>query len=309
MNAKIGLKLAVYIVACVSLTSAGCMTSSNTPNGSGIMSTSPLQELWTAGDAFSQPESAYYDAESSTVFVSNMAGGPVDKTGAGFITAMTLGGKVISAKWVTGLNSPKGLRAYQGVLWVTAIDEVVGIRIKDAKIIRRIAIPGALCLNDLEIDPSGTIFVSDIFANKILAVKGGVVTVYAEGAQLESPNGLLWNKGRLVVGGSDLQLNGQVDFDRANKMGHLFYLDAVTKEKHNLSPEPIGMIDAVEADDAGNFLVSDWLRSKIYRISSDGRKEILAAEGNTADFSFVHGKNILLVPFTGTNSVKAFRYQ
>ena len=36
---------------------------------------------------------------------------------------------MVSAKWVTGLNAPKGIRSLGGTLWVTDIDEVVSIDI------------------------------------------------------------------------------------------------------------------------------------------------------------------------------------
>ena len=37
---------------------------------------------------------------------------------------MTLDGKVDAAKWVTGLNAPKGMRALEDTLWVACLDEL-----------------------------------------------------------------------------------------------------------------------------------------------------------------------------------------
>jgi len=43
--------------------------------------------------------------------------------------------------------------------------------------------------------------VSDMMDNKIIAIKDGKVTVFAEGEQLEHPNGLFVDGDRLIVGG------------------------------------------------------------------------------------------------------------
>ena len=75
------------------------------------------------------PESAYYDAASKSVFVSSINGQIAEKDGNGYISRLSPDGKVINAKWATGLNAPKGLRSVGGTLWVTDIDEVVGLEI------------------------------------------------------------------------------------------------------------------------------------------------------------------------------------
>jgi hypothetical protein len=83
--------------------------------------------LWTVAADIASPESAFYDAASNSVFVSNINGGVTDKDGNGYITRLTPDGKVVNARWATGMNGPKGLRSAGGTLWAADIDEVVGI--------------------------------------------------------------------------------------------------------------------------------------------------------------------------------------
>ena len=92
-----------------------------------------LTPLWNLTTDFAAPESAYYDAASNAVFVSSINGQILEKDGNGYISRLTPDGKIVSAKWVTGLNAPKGLRSVRGTLWVADIDEVVGVDIASGK--------------------------------------------------------------------------------------------------------------------------------------------------------------------------------
>src|SRR5215510_3909136 len=80
--------------------------------------------LWTLSADVNAPESAYYDATSNAIFVSSINGDVLAKDGNGYISRLGADGKVVNAKWATGLNAPKGLRSVGGTLWVTDIDQV-----------------------------------------------------------------------------------------------------------------------------------------------------------------------------------------
>jgi hypothetical protein len=160
-----------------------------------------LQPLWNLTGEFAAPESAYYDAGSNAVFVSSINGQILEKDGNGYISRLTPDGKVVSAKWVTGLNGPKGLRSVGGTLWVADIDEVVGIDIATARITSRVKVEGAQFLNDLAAAPDGTLYVADSSLSRIYMVKDGRFSIFVEGADVvEQPNGLLVDGSRLVLG-------------------------------------------------------------------------------------------------------------
>src|SRR5262245_58237759 len=156
---------------------------------------------WTITQGIVTPESAYVDAASGFLFVSSVEGQPNEKDGKGHISKATLDGKVVAANWVSGLNAPKGLRSYRGTLWTADIDEVVGIDIASGKISSRIKVPGAQFLNDVATGPDGTVYVSDMMLSRIYAVKDGKVSTFADGPDLEWPNGLLVDGNRLIVAG------------------------------------------------------------------------------------------------------------
>ena len=160
-----------------------------------------LQPLWTLTGDFASPESAYYHAGSNSIFVSSINGQILEKDGNGYISRLSPDGKIVSAKWVTGLNAPKGIRSLGGTLWVTDIDEVVSIDIATARITAHVKVDGALFLNDLATAPDGTVYASDSNLARIYAVKDGKSSVFVEGAdQVDVPNGLLVDGTRLVLG-------------------------------------------------------------------------------------------------------------
>src|SRR5918999_1321038 len=147
------------------------------------------------------PESAYLDEASGYLFVSQIDGQPNEKDGKGRISKLGLDGSVVTADWFTALNAPKGLRSFAGTLWVADMDEIIGIDIASAKETARVKIDGAVFLNDVAVGADGTVYVSDMLASRIYAVKDGKAAVFAEGEQLEHPNGLFAEGERLVFGG------------------------------------------------------------------------------------------------------------
>ena len=90
------------------------------------------------------PDSAVYNARSRILYVSNINGGPMDKDGNGFISKLSLNGKVIETHWVTGLNGPKGMVLHGGRLYVADIDRLVAIRVKTGRIVASYLAPNAI---------------------------------------------------------------------------------------------------------------------------------------------------------------------
>lgn len=258
---------------------------------------------WTVTD-MRTPESVYLDEGSGYLFVSQIDGQPDAKDGKGRISKIGLDGSVATADWFTALNAPKGLRSYGGVLWVTDIDEVVGIDIASAKETARIKIDGAQFLNDLAIGADGTVYVSDMLPSRIYAIKDGKATVFAEGEHLEYPNGLFVDGERLVVGGW-----GKPEADFSTKVpGRLYMLDLKTKQKTLITKQPLGNIDGVEQEARGGFLVTDYLAGKVIQVAPDGTSHVVRTfKPGLADHTFLYAQgDVLIVPHMNENTVSAY---
>jgi len=263
-------------------------------------------ELWAVTEGIQTPESAYVDPASGDVYASSIEGMPGEKDGKGHISKISADGKTVNAMWVTGLNAPKGLRSYEGTLWVTDIDEIVGIDMATAKVKSKTKVPGAQFLNDTAVGSDGTVYVTDMMGNKIIALKGGKTSVIAEGEELlEYPNGLLVEGDSLVVGGW-----GKPESPTAfttKVPGHLFKVDLKTKKKTLITPEPTANIDGLESDGKGGYIATDYLAGKVLHITADGKvTTLMTFMPSTADIAFIPAENRLIVPHMNENKIVAY---
>jgi 6-phosphogluconolactonase len=264
----------------------------------------PPKIAWELSEGIESPESAYLDPESGFIFLSQIGkGGGAGKDGDGWISKLMPDGKVIKNKWVTGLNAPKGLRSHGGRLWVTDIDRIVGIDIAKAKIIETIKVPNAKFLNDLACDGEGAVYAADMIASKIYKYHGGKLSVFADGEEIESPNGLLVDEDRLLVAAWGFT----TDFSTKTP-GRLFSLDLKTKKKTLITAKPTGNLDGLELDGSGGYVVTDWVAGKVFHITADGATRIvMTLPKGTADHAYLPDKQLLILPRMLENKVTAYR--
>lgn len=299
-----------------------------------------LQPVWNLTGDFAAPESAYYDAASNSVFISSINGQILDKDGNGYISRLSPDGKVVNAKWVTGLNGPKGLRSVRGTLWVADIDEVVAMDIASGRITSRVNVEGSQFLNDLATAPDGTVYVSDSMLSRIYQVKDGKSSVFVEGAEaVEQPNGLLVDGERLILGTIGPAVQGGRGPGRGpapggppatrgdapppargdaapgpgrgrgpgGPGGHLVAFDLKTRQRTLLTTEPVGGIDGIESDGRGGLLVTDVFGSRLLHVSPAGVVRVLSTfPAAGADFGYIAATRIAVVPFLFGNNVAAY---
>jgi hypothetical protein len=270
-----------------------------------------LQPLWTLTGDFASPESAYYHAGSNAIFVSSINGQILEKDGNGYISRLSPDGKMVNAKWVTGLNAPKGIRSLGNTLWVTDIDEVVAIEIATAQVTARVKVEGAQFLNDLATALDGTVYASDSGLARIYAVKDGKSSVFVEGAdQVDVPNGLLVDGTRLILGTIGVSgARGARPGRGAGPppSGHLYAFDLKTRQRTQLTMDPVGGIDGIEPDGRGGLLITDVIGARLLRVAASGQTRVLAKfSGGGADFGYIGSKQIAVVPFLAANSVAAY---
>lgn len=259
--------------------------------------------LWSKCDQCVAPESVYFDSKSQNIFISNVVGAPDAKDGQGWIQKLKPDGTVLAEKWVEGLNAPKGMRIHNGTLWVSDIDEIVSIDVATAKIIKKYPVVGAKFLNDVAIDSQGVVYVSDTFGAKIYQLRKQKVTEFAFGDVVDGPNGLL-------VIGSDLYVAswGIPAADWSTKVpGHIFKISIQTKEKKFVTKAPLGNLDGLEVDQKGNFLVSDWMAGKVFRVSPAGDvTELFNGMKGSADIGFDVKSQKLFIPRMNENLITVY---
>ena len=252
---------------------------------------SQLVKIWETDSVLKVPESVLFNSKSKMLFVSNIDGKPQEKDLKGSIARISLDGKKIEQNWAINLSAPKGMAIYNQTLYVADVDEVVGIDIKTGKVSKRIPVKGAVFLNDITIDKSGAIYVSDSRTGNVHLIKNGIVSMYLE---------------------KQMGVNGLLSVDN-----NLYLLVKGTLWKSDktktLSKVADGMdesTDGIEQTSNKDFIVSCW-SGVIYHVKADGSKQELldtrAEKINSADIGFDAKNNIIYVPTFFKNRVAAYQ--
>ena len=255
--------------------------------------TPKLVKQWETDAVFKTPESVLFDAAGAQLYVSNVDGKtPWTSDGRGSIGKAGLDGKIIAAEWVTGLDNPKGLGLHSGRLYVADLTHVVVIDTAKAAIVEKIPIEGSAMLNDITVDASGVVYVSDSKTGKIHAITNGVPAVFAE--NFKDLNGLLAHEGVLYI-----LADGSL-FERSRD-------GRVSKIADGME----GGVDGVVRLEDGSFVVSGWA-GVIYHLAASGEKTKLIdtrPAAQTADIGGDPKTRTIYVPTFFANTVTAYRVE
>ena len=259
--------------------------------GVNISNAQRLEKVWQTTCDLKTPESALYDSDKNVIYVANINGDPAEKDGNGFISILNADGSEKNLKWITGLNAPKGMAIFKGKLYVADINQLVEIDIEKGTILKKYDAPDAVFLNDVTACMNGMIFVSDTRTAKIHVLNENKFTVWYEGAPLETPNGLMAEKGKLFVGDKNIY-----EFDIKTKKSTLLIEDA-------------GGVDGLEKNNDGDFVFSNW-PGKIF-IQKNGKTikllDTTDKELNTADIDYDLKHDLVLVPTFFDNHIIAYK--
>ncbi len=249
------------------------------------------------------PESTFYDPATQSWFVSSLGGGKVtlEKDGYGWITRLDKNRKVISKRWIEGLDAPTGMSVFKNKLYVGDRGVLVEIDISKGEIIRRIPLPGAEFINDVAISPNGEVYISDTFKNRIYRMNlGGEIEVFLESNKLNFPNGLWLDEDQLIVAtwGS---ITERTTF-ATSKKGTLLKVNLSTKEISPIGKGlPIANFDGV-VKYGDYYYCTDWTGGRLLQISEAGEvTEIATGFNQFADLGIDTEKGIVVIPEMSKN--------
>ena len=262
-----------------------------------------LTEIWSLSESLSKPESVIYDQDRDVLYVSNIDGSGAAKDGNGYITKVSMQGKVLDKAWVTGLDAPKGLAMLNNNLYVSDIDELIVIDIKAGKISARHAAEGAQFLNDVAVDANGNVHVSDTRGNRIYRLNNGKLDIWLNEKLLANPNGLYIENESLIMAAADVD---------AAEPGSSRYLQKVSlkskKIKALADKKFAGNLDAIEAEMSGGYFLTDWKAGKVIHFSkANGARVLLEPGPGTADLDYIADNSLLVVPVMLANKLIAYQ--
>ncbi|RIV20398.1 ATP-binding protein [Fibrisoma montanum] len=259
-----------------------------------------LVKAWETDTTLRTPESVLYDDKARVLYVANIDGKADALDGSGFISKVSLDGKIENLRWTSGLNAPKGMGIYKNRLYVTDVYRLVAINLETGQAEKTwdAVDTKAAFLNDVTVAKDGTVFVSDSRFNKLYRLKDDKWEVLMEGDQLNNPNGVLAvDKNRLMVG--------------STKIGALRALDLNTKTMMTIA-DGMAATDGIVPEGKGNYFVSDW-NGQVFHVSADGTKQQLLdtreQKINSADIEYVAGRKLLVVPTFFGNKLVAYRVE
>jgi len=260
--------------------------------GSAVYQDKSLTELWNLSHRLSYPETVLYDRDQDVLYISNYISG-----GTQFISKVKLNGEIENREWIKGLIRPTGMAIHKDKLFVVERANLAEIDIKSGQIVKRHAVPAPGFLNDIAVDSKGNIYVSDGQRGQILKFSSGEFSIWKSGDEFIQVNGLHYSDGKLYAGfSSDASLRS-IDLSSGE-------ITTIAK----LGPGAI--VDGIETDKKGNILVSDF-NGKIFSVSPEGQKYLLldstAPRQYCANFAYIPGKNLLIIPTLSDNRIIAFK--
>jgi hypothetical protein len=259
------------------------------------LSAQTLTEKWTTEASLRVPESVLLDSKNNVLYVSSIDGTPEAKDGNGFISQVTLDGKIKNLKWVTGLDAPKGMGLFNKNLYIADISRVVTVDISTGKITNTLEIEGAKFLNDITVDKSGNVYISDSNTGKIHIIKGGKAEVYFEGPEIKGVNGLLATDNGLYV----------VDFPSG-----VNYKLSKDKKITKFSTTAEGA-DGVVPVGKDEYIVSSWHGEVAFVNAKGESKKLLDTRDkklSSADIEYDPKTKTLFVPTFNANTVMAYTF-
>jgi hypothetical protein len=254
-----------------------------------------LSETKTTG--FGHVESVAYDPKEKVFYTGDFGPDlkPADKDGKGFITKVSLDGKVLEKRFFPPegqtLNKPKGIWISGRRMWFTDIDSVwiVDLKTKEGK---KLELPGIVFANDPTV-MNGALYVSDNRSDQLVKVEPADFLKSKTAPKITGlfkgkgvfPNGLYPGKGGALL---------MVGFESKDKP-HGIYSMAPGKEPVLLS-DNIGMLDGLYQMGDGDILATDWVSGSLFQWNKTmGMKKLAVDFKGPADFCVVPNKQGLLV--------------
>jgi sugar lactone lactonase YvrE len=266
-------------------------------DGKAVYQDKKLEKLWESEKVFKTSESVLYDPKREVLYVTNFDQFSIGNPRAQqFISKVSLSGEIEELKWVDSLNNPLGITIYKDRLFTAERNAIAEIDLDEGKVIKRYPVPGSLFLNDIAIDNSGNIYVTDSRKNVIWRYVNGQAEEWLSGDAVTDPNVLYVQGDRLFFGNSG---------DQSLKSVNL-----LDKSIKTIAKFETGFIDGFRIDENGNYLVSLW-KGKLYRVTPQG--EVTKILDTTtpgyysADFEYFSEKGLLVIPTFFNNTITAYK--
>jgi sugar lactone lactonase YvrE len=293
----------VLAAAFFALVACGPRSADADPGTDGVSDVAGAMEPVAQITGLSGPEAVRYDPDRDVYYVSNFNGDGDTRDGNGFITRTNSDGEVLDLAFMVGtdvhpLHAPRGMNMEGGVLWVADVDGVHGFdpETGEHRAFHDLSGFSPGFLNDIGVNGSGTLYVTDTGLPRLYAITEGEATIAVEDSILGPANGITWDEpnGRFVLA----PWYGVTDFatwvpgEDGGTLGTAGHIEA-------------GLFDGIEPIQDG-FLVATQSDSSLYYLHPTGFEQWLILPGRPADIAIDTRRQRVAVPYIDLNRVDIF---
>lgn len=258
--------------------------------------------LWQI-DQLDQPESVVQDPNEGYLYISNINGQPMEMNGQGYISRVTEKGQMMERHWINGMDAPKGMAIFAGLLYVADMQTLHVIDLKSSSVVKKYSAKKAKMLNDVTITDKGIVYVSDLIGGGVYRLQNSKFELWLDHKKLPHSNGLLWHQGELLVANWGEGMQG--DFTTLVP-GTLYKVNQQSRQlTTHATGFQLGNLDGIVAD-KNNLYISDWITGDLYRLGNNERHKIKKLPAGLADIGG-SGKGILYAPLMMDNKVLALK--
>jgi hypothetical protein len=262
-----------------------------------------LVKLWETAKSDLQPESVLYDSVNNMIYFSQFDNQfYMHEKLWGYISRINMKGEITDLRWSDSLYAPAGICRYKDKMYACERKSLAEISMKTGKILKRYPFPADMRFpNDIAVDSKGNIYITNTApeddATDIYILKENHVECWIKSKELSRLNGILCIKNEIIVGNCE--------------KGLLQAINIRTKNIRTIASIGADVVDGIQINSEGNYLVSNWIGS-LYEVTESGDVvQILYSDGkfNIADIAYVPGKRLLLVPTFMSGSVQAYQIE
>lgn len=258
----------------------GCLIACINP---AIAETAKVRPLWSVSEGLFEPESVAIDEDRGFIYTSNVVGYGLN--GQGYISRLSMSGRMVEAKWVEGLNGPTGMALLGNKLYFADVDQLKVLDVETGTVTESYGTghPNP-CLNDVAVAGDGTVFVSGSCSHTIYRLSDGILAPF-----IEDPEALRFVNGLFVSG--ELLLSGGWQIRLWNRFTGSALADGPVTRQPDVKD-----IDGI-AWDGSAFLISMVDDARLWRLGADGVARPISDQAfHAVDFHYDDRTGLLIMP-------------
>ncbi|MEO9862833.1 MAG: hypothetical protein ABJM61_05295 [Yoonia sp.] len=293
------LKRSFLILGRAAITSVGLFSFASVAHSQAAQGFDFVQSWKT--DGFSMPESVVSIPGHPWIYVSNVNGDDA----AGFVSRVSLDGTIDTLEWVSGIQTPTGMVAYDGGLYVVDQTRVHRIEITTGKITQTYTSAEATSLNDIDVSADGEFFVSELSGGTIHRIQGDVLEPWVSSNTLfPVPNGVMVSGDSLFVGNVGDMLSRDLTPDQYGAVSRVSLEDGQMEMLEQTNR--LGTWDGLAIFGDG-FLASSPFNGEVWYFYGDQKSLIGKFDGGVADIGTDPEQGIVYAPLLFGNAVAAYQ--